>query len=75
MRIRSIINISKNLSNGSNVNEIWFIQGLVEHGASIFLEDDQHLSACDIAEQNQHDAIAAYLEAKMVFNVQVSIKC
>ena len=52
---------------------LYLIQSLVQHGASVFCEDDQHLSACDIAEQNQHIAVAAYLETKMVFNVQVGM--
>ena len=47
------------------------LQGLVGHGASLFLEDDQNFTACDIAELNKQDAVAAFLEAKMVFNDMV----
>ena len=51
---------------------LFLIQSLVQHGASVFIEDDQNLTACDIAEQSGHTAVAAYLETKMVFNVHVS---
>jgi len=46
------------------------VQSLVAHGASIFCEDNHGLTACDIAEQKKHTAVAAFLETKMVFNVQ-----
>ncbi|XP_046380179.1 ankyrin repeat and IBR domain-containing protein 1-like isoform X2 [Haliotis rufescens] len=44
------------------------VEWLVHHGAPLFVENDDNLTPCDLAEKNGHSDIALYLESKMVFS-------
>eukprot|EP00794_Sanderia_malayensis_P017423 gene17423-19167_t len=46
------------------------IQCLVGENVPLFWKDKNELTACNIAEQNHHFAVAAFLEAKMIFSFQ-----
>ena len=41
----------------------------MEQGAKLFIENKDGKTACDLSEDGQFTAIAAYLESKMVFSV------
>ena len=57
------------------------IQTLISHGAYLFVENGDHLTACDIAESAGQKDIALYLESRMLFsvrnplNAQCNTKC
>ncbi|KAI8776004.1 ankyrin repeat and IBR domain-containing protein 1 [Biomphalaria glabrata] len=44
------------------------VEILIQHGAPLFLENEDNLTPCDAAERNGHAGIALYLESKMVFS-------
>ncbi|CAN8005523.1 unnamed protein product [Ixodes hexagonus] len=50
------------------------VEILVSHKASLFVENNQKETACDIASRAHHTSVAEYLEIKMVFSDRVTIE-
>ncbi|BFZ21952.1 hypothetical protein BsWGS_24991 [Bradybaena similaris] len=44
------------------------VEILIQHGAPLFIENEELLTPCDTAEKSGHAQIALYLESKMVFS-------
>lgn len=44
------------------------VETLIQHGAPLFVENEENLTPCDTAERSGHARIALLLESKMVFS-------